>query len=430
MGSDEAILRSFSNNSYVSGQYPHLQPGYWASRAEPLSVYLCRSKDMCPGGPPQSCGPDMEDIACSVCRKGYFRQGRKCESCTGLDNTEFNYPTLQILVWPFVVLLLYYFMWDQVEQWGSYANEMWSVAFVVLVHYQILGLIVSSSVPWEPLIVDTLYVWEYLVDVWEMLRLECIGDSAIYRGFENSYPVKTMQPLFLVAIFGGFYIIGFILAELGMCARKSGHKWVDGFFKSCGMVRFTKVDPKMAVDPSVLFNCYMAVFQAFYISFCFISLQLFMCYEHPNGKSTLRFGPDVECNSEDWSMMLGEAILMMLPINAGAVAAMIVAAAAAPKFFIRKRFRATWKFMFIKWRPDVWWWGPVVMIRALLLCLTCDVSGGTAPAPLATGDPDRLRQLRGSTQTVEELVCKRSRLAGDWITHLVHRSQLQLRAAI
>lgn len=30
--------------------------------------------------------------------------------------------------------------------------------------------------------------------------------------------------------------------------------------------------------------------------------------------------------------------------------------------------------MLIKWRPDVWWWAPVVILRALLLCLTHAVS--------------------------------------------------------
>merc|ERR1719456_78403 len=136
-----------------------------------------------------------------------------------------------------------------------------------------------------------------------------------------------------------------------------------------GMLRFTKGDPRLALDPFVLVNNYMAICQAFYISICFMSLELFMCFEHPNGKKTLRFGTNVECESQDWERMLGEGLIMMVPI-CGAVAVLIFVAVSAPVFFSHKRFRSCFKFLLIKWRPDVWWWGCVVLIRALLLCLT------------------------------------------------------------
>jgi hypothetical protein len=49
---------------------------------------------------------------------------------------------------------------------------------------------------------------------------------------------------------------------------------------------------------------------------------------------------------------------------------MIYAVCVAPAQFHKKHFRYCWKFLLIKWRPDVWWFGPIVVIRALLLCMT------------------------------------------------------------
>merc|ERR1719456_1332093 len=172
-----------------------------------------------------------------------------------------------------------------------------------------------------------------------MLRLDCIDDSSLYRGFKDNYMVKVMQPLLLLAVFAIIYGIGLGLAWLGVCMRRSGGKWLDSSYKSCGMVRFTRGDPKYAMDPTAMFSNYMAILQAFYISLCFISLQLFMCYEHPNGKDTLTFGPNVECNSADWQRMIGEALMILIPFVGGAAAALIFAAMVAPKFFAHKHFR-------------------------------------------------------------------------------------------
>jgi hypothetical protein len=137
------------------------------------------------------------------------------------------------------------------------------------------------------------------------------------------------------------------------------------------MTRFNdKIPAHLAVNPNVLFSAFMAVFQAFFITFAFLSLQLFMCYEHPNGKTSLRFSPEIECQSAAWESELAEAILMLIPVCGLAVAGLIFATAVAPKFFQNKGFQRRWKFLLIKWRPDVWWWGPVILVRSLLLCLT------------------------------------------------------------
>jgi len=371
IGSDEQVLRSFDSGSPLTGQYPHLLAGYWASRENPFSVHLCRSKDFCPGGAPQACAPHMEDIACSMCEKGYFRQGQKCEPCTAFDNTHFNYPSVQIIIGLILVIVLYNYMWDTADKWGSHINELWSLAFLLLVHYQIVGVVITDSVWWPSQIFGTLYFWEYFVDLSGMLRLDCVGDSELYRGYKNSYMVMSMQPLLLLALFAAVYCVGTVIAAVAHCLKKHfGHKWPDRTFKSLGMHRFISKDPRLAVEPSVLFNNYMAIFQAFYISFSFISLELLMCYENPNGKSSLTFSPSIECGSQDWERMLGEGILMMAPICGLAVAAIIFVGFMAPVYFHDRGFRTRWKFLLIKWRPDVWWWGVIVLIRGLLLALT------------------------------------------------------------
>jgi len=63
----------------------------------------------------------------------------------------------------------------------------------------------------------------------------------------------------------------------------------------------------------------------------------------------------------------------MIPV-CGSIAAFIFVALVAPSHFNKSGFRARFKFLLIKWRPDAWWWGPVVLLRALLLCLTHIIS--------------------------------------------------------
>lgn len=375
-GSDESVLRSFGQPGFQgpTGEYPHLLPGYWASRADPLSVHTCRLVDDCPGGPPQSCAPHMTDIACGLCENGYFKQGEICEPCTNTDEEEFNYPTIAAIAGPIIVIILYNIMQDSVEKWDHWTNELWCFLYLIFVHYQIVGLAVGSNVPWPSRIKGTLYAWEYFVDFPDMLRLSCVGDGQ-YRFFKESYLIRWTVPLFMLACFLLVYIIGLLIAELGLAVRKAKGRWLDGLFRAMRMKRFTgKVRPVFAVDPSVLFNCYMAVIFGFYISLSFVTLQPFMCYENPNGKSFLRFAPNVECDSKEWEGMLTEAIMGLLVYIAFLIAGLIAVTIAAPKMFHNPVFRARFKFLFIKFRPDVWWWGVVLLLRALLLTLAQTLS--------------------------------------------------------
>lgn len=316
----------------------------------------------------------MGERACSLCESGYFRQGEKCEECTATDETWFNYPAVPAVIGTFMALAAYALLWDGIEQWGSVLNEMWALLFLGIVYFQIIGLILGCSVAWPSNIKGTLYAWEFFVDIPDMLRLSCINNSE-FRLWRDSYTIKVTAHFFILACFLVIYITGFLLAALGGVVRKSRQRWLDDMFKCLNMKRFTGIVPAArAVEPCTIFNAYMAILYAFFISFAFISLQLFACHEHPNDKLMVRYSPDVECGSLVWQGLIAECLLMLVPCCGIAVVAMLFVVAVAPIHFHKKSFRACWKFLLIKWRPDVWWFGPIVVIRSILLCLTHIIS--------------------------------------------------------
>lgn len=365
--SKESILMSFASNLTVSSnlQYPRLLAGYWASVTDPFSVYLCWDENACPGGPPGTCGPQMEGVACGLCKEGYFRDGKKCAECTGADESPFNYPLIQVIFGPFVVFALYWLVRDSREDWKGWRNEFGTQCFLLLVSYQMVGLVVASTIDWPEEITSALWPWHYLVDVPDMLRLQC----SEYRYFRNRLLVKTTAPLFLLGVFILTYIICFLIGLPCKRMRESRDQDRPRSGGSC-----LNLAP---LDGNSLTGLFFGVLYTFYMCLCFVALQLFMCYEHPNGERSLRYGPEVSCesgNSSDWDGMLTEAILsiifyiVLMIVGFGWIVGM------APRHFHEEKFRTRWNFLFRRFKPDCWWWSPLLMLRALLLCLTLALS--------------------------------------------------------
>jgi len=361
-----AVVANPSLSTQV-GQFPRVLPGYHTLSSAPLDVYLCKGDDVCPGGLPESCGPNMKGLACGQCQAGYYRDGSKCYKCAEIDeSTVFNYPLVQIIFGPVVVFILYVGMRNSREDWGSWWNELCSSLFTFFVHYQIIGLLVFTFLQYPDELRSMMMHWSYLVDIPAALRLSCSN----YADFRNLFIVKETAPAVLLVIFAITWFLAFLFGHCMRCCCgapiQEGSRAPDAFKNPGNFCLYL-----FPFKADVLFNIYLAIFHTFYFCICFIALQLFMCYEHPMKDWSLLLAPEVICyGSEEWKGMLTESVLAILVYIVLPIAAFKYVILLAPTQFHKVVFQTRWKFLFIKFKPDSFWWGVFTMLRTLAICLT------------------------------------------------------------
>jgi len=89
--------------------------------------------------------------------------------------------------------------------------------------------------------------------------------------------------------------------------------------------------------------------------------------DNPNGKATLSSDLRVACyDSSQWKGMLALGIVsfFVYVVSCGSLWVFIVII--APKHFGSSTFQRRWKFLLIRWRPDVWWWSIAFLLKNLL----------------------------------------------------------------
>lgn len=124
------------------------------------------------------------------------------------------------------------------------------------------------------------------------------------------------------------------------------------------------------MNPNILFSVYGGVFTCFNIGIASQAFSLMQCYDHPNGKRSLLSAPDVLCGSEVWQSLLGGAIPAIALFVVGYCCIISWAIREAPRAFHNQEFRQRWKFLFVKFRPSMWWWSLILFVKSLALSLT------------------------------------------------------------
>merc|ERR1719324_892094 len=90
-----------------------------------------------------------------------------------------------------------------------------------------------------------------------------------------------------------------------------------------------------------------------------LALVLFVCKPNPNGKSTLSIDRSVLCYEETWNGMLGLGLIAILLWCIGVGAVFTWAIFSCLHKMHDPNVRMRWKFLFQKFRNDVYWWSLV-----------------------------------------------------------------------
>lgn len=328
--------------------YPVVLPGHWSEPEEPLSVFLCRDENACPGGLPGSCGPLMSGIACAVCENEYFLDEGQCVPCNSIETSKVLFPVMPVVFGPLVVILMYNKMQDPVEKWGSGRNGVGVALYLLINHYQVLALIRSCNLKMPSSIHSVWKTWSFLVDFASILRPDCAG----YADFSGGMVVRVLLPILGLLIFLMVFLGSHIVAHF-----KPDHE---------------------GMNKNIIFNCYMTMIYTFFIGIAALSLELFKCYDHPNGEKSLSAAPEIICQSKGWNDLVVVAVFAILIYCVGAFCIYTRVLLIAPNKFHEEEFRQRWKFLLAKFRPSTWWWGIIVLLKSLLLNFAMIVSTGGA----------------------------------------------------
>jgi hypothetical protein len=106
-----------------------------------------------------------------------------------------------------------------------------------------------------------------------------------------------------------------------------------------------------------------------------VVVAFFECPENPAAEPTLAKYKSIVCGSDEHNEALPAMAIGLVLYVVGFYLKFLHSAWVAPSMWMDVGFREKWKFMLTRWRPDVWYWGCVVMTRNLLVAFAGIVSG-------------------------------------------------------
>lgn len=362
----------------IYGPIPELEPGYMSLPSKPLWVYMCQSEAGCPGGLPNSCGPFMSEIACGVCESGYHRGDTECIKCSSVETSMMLFPMLPVIFGPLCIFLLYVKVQDPINLWGSPVNGLLISAFILLFHCQVISVVSIFNLLYPKVVSNTWKHTEFLLKGLTILRADCAGVDS----FEATFITNMLIPIMLAGLFLATYAMNRAFCRF-LQFRYGGELstsisvntiHTDGTLAAVHKTSFNNRVLFHATTPinlNIFFSAYGTLVFSFSISICSIAFSLFKCYSHPNGEDrSLYQAPEVLCNEEQWNRMLGVAIAglglyCVLPLISTTIVLW-----QAPSKFKEVGFRQRWKFLISKFRPEVWWWGNVTIIKGIMINLS------------------------------------------------------------
>ena len=328
-----------SESTQKDFMFPMVESRYTSDGSLPLSIFLCKSSDRCPGGPPGTCGPNLlTDVgSCAHCEEKWFWDGEKCAECTDFEASSVLFPIIPLILGPMVVCFIYRLFRDDPEKWGSWQNGGAAIVFILLNHFQITTLASSANIQFPDSIDSWFGAWAFSDDMISIFKPECAG----FASLEKSMITRSLGPVIMAVIF----VLVFACSQL---------------------VKNVSGQP-VAMDQDRTLNIYFSIILTFFAGIVSMCITIFKCHDNPNGKWTLSRDESVICYEDKWSSMLALACISCIVYILGFGALCVYIITVAPHRFQEVSFQRRWKFLFIKYRPDVWWWTIAFCLKSFLM---------------------------------------------------------------
>merc|ERR1712217_810461 len=182
------------------------------------------------------------------------------------------------------------------------------------------------------------------------LTLECVA-----RGALGQYTFRVMVPV-VVALTG---VVCYLVTQ--------------PFRRPMNLPRFRVKDFSIAWTFDKAINAMFTIFHIFFIMLAVTTALPLQCYSHPSGGSSMVFSNEVLCWSSDHTgfLVLGALLLFLFALPFYVLCLWVCYV--APGKCLQKPFMTRFHFILFKFRPDVWWWGPILVTRQICLAFASSV---------------------------------------------------------
>jgi hypothetical protein len=195
------------------------------------------------------------------------------------------------------------------------------------------------------------------------IRLQCVTGHT----FQSRYGVELMVPLVIILCF----LMNFLLFSI--CIKPMQHRLrekVRGKKKGlCNKIMRTIAYAEMCGDKIV--NALGTQVTVLFIGLTSLAMSIHVTFAHPPDggppRYSLRRFPDVLKDSDERASMMPISTLALLVYTFGVVAGAFYVCWVAPVKAHQLRFRIRYFFLLDGFRPQRWWWGFVILMKALLM---------------------------------------------------------------
>jgi len=308
--------------------YPQVNVGYYTDPIAPLSVYMCKPFGWCPGGMPGSCLGNRLNVNCGECPPEHAVGGGGCDKKCELKDSLL---LLAIMVGFAPVCVGIYLRANKAIRMRTEAMGGGGIMFgMVYTCCQILSIVSTSQIYFPGGIASVLSSSSIVVLDTDALRSGCLfGRTSLQQ-----YAVRCALPCMIAPVFLAIYLL-------------------------------SRVTPKVkTMDTAKVFNSAMMLLNVLFILVAHVCITPFACYGHPNGESSIVTYPSVLCGGEDWLLFVVLAVLLML-VTILPFFSLCLWAAAYPAGKI-----VHFRFFFHRFRPHVYWWGILLLVRHTLLAFS------------------------------------------------------------
>lgn len=319
-------------------EVPMVEQGYHSTLEAPLDIYKCIGH--CPGGRPGTCDAGRIGVTCGNCPKYEFIQDERCRPCRPVHSA------LWVLACPLIFILIicsYYMSNKEHGVRATAASCIFQLFGLILVFCEIIAVVQSVAVEWPKGLAVALSYFEVFGLSFESLGLGCLAGTSL-----RSYVAQSF--FFPILVVGCFVVQG--LTQIIPFPKRFLHlKWTKT--ATCNMLGH--------------------LLQEAYIMMSNIAFIPFSCFTHPNGSESLLTATNILCGSaEHRNMQVFGAILGLLCMVFLALCS--YAALKAPAWSDSPVRMSCIRFLIDRFRPDVWWYGIILLVRGPLLSIPAIVA--------------------------------------------------------
>eukprot|EP00919_Chromeraceae_sp_WS-2016_P044159 GHVR01105236.1.p1 GENE.GHVR01105236.1~~GHVR01105236.1.p1 ORF type:complete len:1145 (+),score=237.14 GHVR01105236.1:503-3436(+) len=325
------------------------------------SVYQCSLRKGCPGGMPNTCYSKRKGLACGKCEYNHYQPHANQPECIECGDYDMIWISIAIAVlFLFVGGVIYLASTSKASAKATIPLMITTSLSMVIDSMLTLSTLGSYQMEWPDFVKAIMAAFKFLLFDFSIMKIGCITGGTLVA---DTAMMVFAPALLWVSVFIWYFITKLMAEPVSRMlpnynnynnyiARKvlkkltNGPMTFDGCINSCGLAT------------SVL-----------YLGMVRVAIEMFNCYTHPNGVIALRSHPHIVCYGPEWMSALPIAILAILLYVGGVNGFLLWCIAKGPQLVNHPRWSKRLKFLFIRFRPEVYYWTLMLQTRSTLISL-------------------------------------------------------------